>query len=175
MIRSRLVASLVGLACGSGCVTTMPTPSHDWTKFPKGQAFIGKPPPEGNPPVAREYKIVGTVRASVDFPTLDPVHEEQTLCQNYYNKAVRKLIDYAKENGGEAVIEVKSVTLSADGRMELHDTPECADEGGEGQVLVRGMAIKWLPKPEKPEESAKAEKPENPQKNPLSEVRNSTY
>jgi hypothetical protein len=33
-----------------------------------------------------------------------------------------------------------------DGKMEEHETAECSDDGAQGEVLVRGVAIRYKPK-----------------------------
>lgn len=108
---------------------------HDWVEFPE-DAYIGVP--------KRPHRIIGYVQASADFTALDPMNGEQKLCRNYYNKAVAKLLKYARDKKGDAVIQVRSVVLLVDGRVEEHETPECADEGGDAQILVKGTAIRWL-------------------------------
>ena len=50
----------------------------------------------------------------------------------------------AKKNGGEAVIDLKSVVMLFDGKVEQYPQPECSDDGSEGQVAVRGIAIRWV-------------------------------
>lgn len=102
--------------------------------FPK-EAFIGEPD--------RPYEALGLVRTRVNFPSLDPRHDESQLCANYFNKAARDLLNRAREQGGDAVIDIKSVVFLIDGRSEVHPTPECSDDGAEGQVLAQGIAVKW--------------------------------
>jgi hypothetical protein len=93
--------------------------------------------------VSRTYEKLGLVRSKVNFLTLDPGREESELCRNYFNKAVKDLVKTAKNKGGDAVIDVKSVVFFEDGHMELYSTPECSDDGMEGQVLTQGIAVKW--------------------------------
>lgn len=118
----------------------MPTPEHRSYRFPTGKAFVES--------VKRPYHVVGMVRAKVNFPSLDPMHEESDLCKNYYYKAVKDLVSSAAEKDADAVIEIRSVVFLADGRKEAYSTPECSDDGMEGQILVQGLAVKW----EKPAE-----------------------
>ena len=99
----------------------------------------------------RKYEVLGTVRSKAEFPTLDPANEEDALCANYFNKAVKDLVRRAKDKGADAVIKVSSVVFYENGRMESFPRPECSDDGEEGQVLVQGNAIKWLPEPGKDE------------------------
>lgn len=113
----------------------MPEPQHKSYHFPKGKAFV-----EG---VKRPYKVLGVVRAKVNFPTLDPMREEVDLCKNYYFKAVKDLVSSADEQEADAVVDVRSVVFLADGRREVYPTPECSDDGLEGQILVQGLAVKW--------------------------------
>ena len=119
----------------SSC-STLPEVKHEWAEFPKEGAYYGKP--------KRKFKVLGWVRDKVEFPTLDPAHDEGHLCKNYFNKAVNNLVDYAKENGGDAVVDVRSVVFYFDGTSETLSRPECSDEGAIGQVLVRGIAVKWV-------------------------------
>lgn len=119
-----------------GCVgcSTLPDPHHKEYSFPS-QAFVGD--------VKRPYKALGLVRSRVNFQSLDPSREESDLCKNYYGKAVRQLLEIAKGKGADAVIDVKSVVFLEDGHHELYSTPECSDDGMEGQILTQGIAVKW--------------------------------
>lgn len=122
---------------GVGC-SSLPEPKVKWYAFPDDEAFVaGKSAP------AMPYENLGVVRTKVNFRSLDPLHEEDQLCANYYNKAVRDLVRRSKDKGGDAVVEVKSVVFLENGRFEEHATPECADDGQEGQILVQGLAVKW--------------------------------
>jgi hypothetical protein len=103
-------------------------------RFPK-DAYVGD--------VKRPYKPLGLVKSRVDFSSLDERREEDALCKNYYNKAVEDLLKRAREKGADAVIDVKSVVFLEDGRMETYATPECADDGHEGQILAQGIAVQW--------------------------------
>ncbi len=124
--------SISFLACSS-----MPTPKHKAYSFPKELAFFGD--------VQRPYQVLGVVRAKSNFISLDPNHEENALCHNYFNKAVRDLVKIAKTQGGDAVIDVKSVVFLEDGRREMYPSAECSDDGMEGQVLCQAIAVKWKP------------------------------
>ena len=121
------------LVAVAGC-TTLPAPRFTKHEFPK-EAYVGD--------VARPYEVVGTVRSKVNFPSLDPLHEEAELCRNYYNQAVRDLVKFAKQKDADAVIQVKSVVFYEDGKSQTFATPECSDDGEEGQVLTQGTAVKW--------------------------------
>ena len=115
--------------------TTLPEVKHKSYSFPHEKAYIGD--------VKKPYSAMGLVRTRVNYQTLDPSREEEDLCKNYYNKAVEDLVHLAKDKGADAVIDVKSVVFLGDGRAELYKTPECADDGMEGQVLAQGIAVKW--------------------------------
>jgi hypothetical protein len=129
------LSGFVWLALMTSC-SSLPTVKHDAFQFPKESAFIGD--------VKRPYKVLGLVRAKAEYQTLDENHEETQLCKNYYNKAVGALVKTAKEKGGDAVIDVKSVVFLEDGRREEYTTPECSDDGLEGQALTQGIAVKWI-------------------------------
>ncbi len=82
--------------------------------------------------------------------------DDTKLCKNYYNKSVKELVESAKKNGGDAVIEVRSITFHIDGSNQVFKEPQCFDDGAEGQVLTRGIAIRWKPLP--PEKAPVAKK-----------------
>jgi hypothetical protein len=129
------VVIFIGMS-GVGCAT-LPTPNVKKYGFPKQFAFFGD--------VKRPYEALGQVRSRATFQSLDPGHEESELCKNYFNKAVRELVSTAKKQGGDAVIDVKSVVFLEDGRREEYTTAECSDDGMEGEVLCQGIAVKWKP------------------------------
>ncbi|MFZ9596116.1 MAG: hypothetical protein ACO3A2_08565 [Bdellovibrionia bacterium] len=133
-----LLLSLLGLSCSS-----LPAPRFTPHSFPKGMAFIG--------PVKRPYEVLGTVRSRVEFISLDDQHEEGDLCQNAFNESVETLVKLAQKKGGQAVIDVRSVVFLEDGRRETYPTPECSDDGAEGQILTQATAIRWK-STKKPEE-----------------------
>ncbi len=123
---------------GVGCGATVPLAPRARIKFPEGLAFVGKAPED------RPFERLGIVRGRVDFVSFQASeNEDPNICRNQYNKAVKQLVDQAKKRGGDAVIEVKSVVFMMDGKSEMHDKPECADDGAEGQVLVQGTVVKW--------------------------------
>jgi hypothetical protein len=103
--------------------------------FPKNDAFLDQPD--------RAYDTLGAVKTRVDFVTLNPDWDESRLCRNYYNKAVRDLVSRAKDQGGDAVIGVRSVVFMVDGSHHTYRTPECADDGQSGQILTEAIAIRW--------------------------------
>lgn len=129
-----LVVGLVGVLGGLGC-TTLPSIHHKDYSFPHDKAFVGD--------TKRPYTALGLVRTKVNYQSLDPGREEEDLCRNYYYKAVSDLISLAQEKGGDAVINIKSVVFMEDGHSELYNTPECADDGIEGQILAQGIVVKW--------------------------------
>jgi hypothetical protein len=106
----------------------------DW---PKDKAFIEEP--------KRPYTKLGLVRTKVDYESLDPDHDEDVLCKNYFKKAVQDLVKRAKDHGGDAVMDVRSVTFFEDGTSKAFKDAQCADDGQDGQVLAEGIAIKWKP------------------------------
>ena len=122
--------------CTGGCAT-LPTPKYKAYTFPQEKAHYGN--------VKKPYETLGLVRSRVNFQTLDPSHDETDLCRNYFNKAVRDLIDTAKKQGGDAVIDIKSVVFMEDGSHQTYPSAECSDDGMEGQVLAQGIAVKWKP------------------------------
>lgn len=126
------------LALYAGC-TNLPKIEHKDYGFPDRQAFID------DGPKGVQIEVIGRVKARADWPSLDPDREESGLCINYYNKAVRDLVKFAKEKKADYVIKIRSITVLYDGRIEVHKTPECSDDGGEGQVLVEGVAVRMKP------------------------------
>lgn len=122
----------------TGCAG-IPEPKIEYHQWPVKTAFIKKPD--------REYEVIGIVRAKVDYPTMTQALSEQKLCENYFNKAAKQLVKLAKEKGGDAVVDVRSVVFLMDGKSEVHETAECVDDGDGGQVLAQGQAVKWKPLP----------------------------
>jgi hypothetical protein len=138
MASSKRIAFTLACAGALGACSSLPSPKISKHKFPEKDAYVGE--------VKRAYKTLGVVRAKVDFPTLDPTNpdlDESKLCKNYYNKAVTDLLNAAHDKGADAVVDVKSVVFYEDGRHETYPTPECSDEGDEGQILAQGIAVKW--------------------------------
>ncbi len=129
----------------TGCATSLPEERHRTFRFPEKLAYVEEPTGEY---LGRKYEVLGWVRARAHFPTLEQDPNSQKLCSNYYNKAVRDLLKEAKKPGGDAVIKIRSVVMLMDGKTEEHVTPECSDDGAEGEILLRGIAIKWKPVPE---------------------------
>jgi hypothetical protein len=115
-------------------------PKHSKYAFPKEDASFGEP--------ARPHAVLGTVRTKVEYNSaMTPDSDDDQLCKNYFNKAVLDLVSRSKDQGGDAVKNVRSVVFLLDGRQEFHKSAECADEGGIGQVLAEATAIRWKPLP----------------------------
>ena len=129
---------LFGAGCSAPRLKKPAMPVLEGPLLPKG-VFFGVPP--------YRYQSMGVVRASKTYPTL---HLEMTdeldeaYCKKVFAEAARELLVLAKENGGDGVADVHSVVYLADGRRETYDKPECTDDGEEGEVLVQGIAIKWV-------------------------------
>lgn len=136
---SLILLALFLWAIATSCTSSPSKPAYKKHSFPQEGVFVGD--------VKRPYEKLGLVRWRENYMTLDEDHDEDILCKNYYNRAVRSLLAEAKKQRADAVIDVKSVTFLIDGRVETHATAECSDEGAEGQVLVQGVAVKWLPEP----------------------------
>jgi hypothetical protein len=135
----RNIASLLIFGALVGC-SSLPKVEHKVYPFPAVNAFVNAPPKD------RPYSVLGWVRAKTPFVTMDPDSNLKALCANYYNKAVASLLVEAKKAGGDAVAEIRSVTFLLNGKVEEHVTPECSDDGGEGEILVRGVAIRFARK-----------------------------
>ncbi len=146
-----LVLILGGFACSS-----LPEPKVKKYTFPEEDAYVGEAP-------KRPYKSLGLVRAKVDFISLNAQWEEDRLCKNYFNKAVQQLLRDAKKVGADSVIDIRSVVFLVDGKVETYSTPECSDDGDEGQVLAQGIAVKWLEEVA-PGEAVEPTKPSEKQK-----------
>jgi len=115
---------------------------HPKYSFPETLVFLEMPTGEFKD---RPYEVMGWVRSKADWPTLDQNNYNEGLCRNYFNKATRALFKEAKKVGADAVIQVRSVVFLLDGKVGEYPTPECSDDGAEGEVLVRGIAIKFKP------------------------------
>ncbi len=139
MSRSPLVLSLLFLV---SCVSVPERASHPQYSFPEKWVYLELPTGAEK---RRSYKTMGWVRAKADWPTLDQDSYSQSLCKNYFNKAAASLLKEAKKAGADAVIQVRSVVFTLDGKAEEHPLPECSDDGAVGEVLVRGIAIKFKP------------------------------
>jgi len=127
---------IVGLLALSACAS-IPSTEHKSFHFPPDNAFVDMPPSN------LHYRTLGWVRAKETFVTLDPESNLRTLCHNYYNKAVASLLREAHRAGGDAVAKVRSITFLLNGKVEEFKTAECSDDGGEGEILLSGVAIQW--------------------------------
>jgi hypothetical protein len=132
--RALFLLALAGFAAAWVGCSSVPAPKFHAYVFPKN-VYLGD--------VGRPYAVLGPVRSRVDYPSLDPQREEKDLCRNYFNKAARDLLKYARKQGADAVIDLKSVVFLVDGRTETYSDPECSDDGAQGQVLAQGVAIRW--------------------------------
>jgi len=141
MRKSILAAVLVAAAVFSACSSTPPAKkkSEPMKPLPAAVSFD-----DGG---GRPYQRVGIVRAWQEFKTeLDESFDDQEFqrrCRIAFREAAAKLLRIAQENGGDAVIQARSVVFLADGRKEYVASPECADDGDEGEALVQGMAVRW--------------------------------
>lgn len=133
-----LALSLGAFACATG---GLPEEKHAVYAFPEKSVFVEEPIGKDQ---GRPYKVLGWVRSKAEYPTMEQQNaNDNRLCRNYYNKAARDLLKEAKKVNADAVIKVRSVVLTMDGRTEEHVTPECSDDGADGEILLRGIAIKF--------------------------------
>lgn len=126
---------------GSGC-SSIPEAEFTPQEMPK-EVFVDAP----------TGKVVGTrlgiLKTKVNFSTFSSQYDESLLCKNAFKKAAKQLWKMAEKLNAEAVIDFRSVTFYLDGKHETHKTAECSDDGGDGQVLVQGQAIRWQKEEEK--------------------------
>jgi hypothetical protein len=127
------------LGCASGA---LPEAKHERHRFPEERVYVEEPVGQF---AGRAYSVLGWVRSKANFSTLQNETNDGRLCRNYYNKAARSLLKEAMKVGAEAVIKVRSVVFLLDGKLEYHASPECSDDGSEGEVLLQGIAIKFKP------------------------------
>lgn len=120
----------------SSACATLSTPQQSQYTFPKSSVYISK--------IDRPFKTLGVVRTKLNYPSLDPNFEEDDLCRNYFNQAAHDLLKRARENGADAVVDMRSVIFMEDGSQKIYPTPECSDDGEEGQVLAQGVAVRWI-------------------------------
>ncbi len=146
MITFRLSRAVGVLLVVCACAT-VPKTTHKKHKFPENGVFLGEPPVLEP---GRTFKVIGAVKAHRSYRTFDFEGDSQALCRNYFNLAAHDLLRFAREQKADAVIRVKSVTLGLDGKVSLHDTPECADDLEEGEINLYGEAIRFDPDPKKP-------------------------
>jgi hypothetical protein len=122
---------------------TLPAPNYTSYSLPEEGVFIDEVP-------SRKFKVLGLVRVRVNFSTLNPERDEQELCRNYYRKGLRDLLARARrERKADAIMDVESVVYYLDGKLQAFKSPECSDDGGEGQILLQAKAIRYLPDPVK--------------------------
>jgi hypothetical protein len=111
--------------------------------LPEANVFVDEKP-------TKPFKVLGPVRVRVNFDSMNPDRDEQELCRNAFNKGSADLLKRAKrELKAHAVMEVRSVVYYIDGKTNTFSSPECADDGGEGQILMQGKAIRYLRKKKK--------------------------
>ncbi|MBL7715153.1 MAG: hypothetical protein JNL01_06760 [Bdellovibrionales bacterium] len=133
-VRRTLSFGLVAAFCFQAC-STVPEPKKAKPVHVPKNAFVEVP----NYP----YEVLGEVKTRIDYNALDLENDEYLLCKNAYARAAKDLVRFSRENGGDAVIEMRSVVFNLDGSTENFETPECTDDGAEGQVLARGIAVRW--------------------------------
>lgn len=129
----------------AGCAT-VPKTKHEIYTLPSKYFYVNLPTGEDE---KRPYQAMGWVRSKATYITMDverPLQDE-ALCKNYYNKAARDLVREAKKAGADAVVNVRSIVFLLDGKVEEHPTPECSDDGGQGEILLKGIAIKYKKEP----------------------------
>ena len=131
-----------------GCAT-LPDPKYKAYAFPEGDVFVDNRP-------TRRLKVLGPVRVRVNYNSLNPEREEQDLCRNAFNKGALDLLKRARrDQKADGVIEARAVVYYMDGKSSKFSTPECADDGGEGQILMEGKAFRYLPEPKPSEKPGK--------------------
>jgi hypothetical protein len=139
------------LLFASACASVPAAPSLDKKSkhvrhpFPESDVYMELPTGRDE---NRPYDVMGWVRSKAYWPTADQDGYSEGLCRNYFNKGARQLLKEARKVGADAVIQVRSVVFMLDGKVEEFPRPECSDDGVEGEVLLRGIAIKFksLPK-----------------------------
>ena len=142
--RKRRSEFFVGLSLGgalfaSAC-SSMPESKYHRIAFPKKNAYLDETPPF-------EADRLGTVRTKISFPTIDPDHETDEICESAFNQGAHDLLSKAtKQYGATAVVEVRSVVFYLDGKRKLYPQAECADDGDEGQILMQATAVRPVKK-----------------------------
>jgi hypothetical protein len=142
ILNRKLILVLSGLLF-VGCATSLPKERHEVFRFPSKLVYLDEPIGEN---LGRPFEILGWVRSKAYYPTLEQDNENPVLCRNYYNKAANDLLKEALKAKADAVIKVRSIIFLLDGKYQEHSTPECTDDGAEGEVLLKGIAIRWKPK-----------------------------
>jgi hypothetical protein len=143
-LRSRSLNSFFFLLVASAIsCSDLPAEKHSHYSFPH-DAYVELPKGKDE---KRPYDVLGWVRAKAVYATMEQSQNDPALCLNYYNKAVHNLLKEARKVNADAVIQIRSVIMYLDGKFEEKPTPECADDGQEGEILLRGVAIKYKPFP----------------------------
>lgn len=127
----------------SGC-STLPSEMHDFYDFPKRDAYVQLPPVEKS-----RIENLGTLRTKINFSMTSPQMDEVKLCRNYYHQAAQRLLKMAKkEKDAEGIFLIRSVVFYLNGKSEFFETPECSDDGSEGQILLQAEAYRLKNKEE---------------------------
>lgn len=134
------ICCLLILGIFSGCASSLPEERHDSYLFPEHSVYLEEP---SGKDLGRPYRVLGWVRAKAEYPTMEQNANDLKLCKNYYNKAARDLLKEAKKVKADAVMKVRSVVILMDGKFEEYGSPECSDDGANGEVLLRGIAIQF--------------------------------
>lgn len=141
----QVICFLCGVLCNVLLIScaTLPKIKHTNFDFPEQGVYVETPLGDY---AKRPYEPLGWVRSKATYSTLESeTSHSQTLCKNYYHKAAKQLLKEAQKAGADAVIKVRSVVLLLDGKIEEYPTPECADDGAEGEILLKGIAIRYKP------------------------------
>ncbi|MBS1960294.1 MAG: hypothetical protein JST80_12525 [Bdellovibrionales bacterium] len=128
----------------TACATSLPKERHLSYFFPDHEVYVDKPTGKR---FGQTFKPLGWVKTKVRWPTMEQAPNDQSLCRNYYNKGAAQLFDEGEKVGADAVIQVRSVVLLLNGQMQEYPTPECSDDGAEGEILMKGIAIRYDPTP----------------------------
>ncbi len=135
-----ILTLILSLLILTACATTLPEERHSKFVFPKEKIFVELPT---GTDATRKYEVLGWVKTRATFPTMEQEQNSLSLCRNYYNKAARSLVKEAEKVKADAVIKVRSVVLFMDGKYQEFTTPECSDDGAEGEILLKGIAIRY--------------------------------
>jgi len=132
----------------TGCATSLPEEHHSKYRFPSDRVYVNLPT---GADANRHYEVLGWVKSRAEFATFEQdIQNNPALCRNYYNKAARELLKQADGVGADAVIQVRSVVMLLNGKFETYPTPECADDGQSGEILLRGIAIRYKAATDRP-------------------------
>lgn len=123
-----------------GACTTLPEPTIEKYSAPEN-VYVGKSQPE------RPIERLDKVHVKINFPSMNHQWDDKALCENFFKKAEQELVKKSKKLGGDGVIEIHSVVFLMNGKRETHSTPECSDDGEEGQILAEGVAFKYKSDP----------------------------